>query len=138
MTTTDVKKLLNYWYKEADYSWDIAQTLWEKNKYPECLFFGHLTIEKLLKALVVANINKHAPPIHNLLKLTKTASIILNKEQTKYLEYLSKFYLAGRYDNYKMNFRKQCTKKYTEKHFAKLKEYYLWLKKEAKNKFHLL
>ena len=138
MTIVDVKKLFDYWYKEADYSWGVAESLLEKKKYAEALFFGHLTVEKILKALVVTRQKDHAPPIHNLLKLAKIASLILNKEQTKYLEYLSKFYLAGRYDNYKMNFRKQCTKSYTEKNFVKLKEYYLWLKKEARNKFRLL
>lgn len=132
--TVDIKKLFNYWKNEAVYSWDIAKTLLANKKYPECLFFGHLTIEKLLKSLVVAQTKQHAPPIHNLLKLAKHACLPLNEKQAKDLEYFSDFYLAGRYDQDKMAFRKQCNQSYTEKNFAKLKEYYLWLGKEVKNK----
>lgn len=51
------------------------------------------------------------------------------------IEFFSKFYLSCRYDNYKMDFRKQCTKKFTEENMAKIKQYYLWLKKEAENKY---
>lgn len=134
----DINKLFNYWYKEADYSWEVTVSLLEKKKYAEALFFGHLTVEKLLKALVVFKQKTHAPPIHNLIELIKKTDVIYDKNQLDDLGMFNNFYLAGRYDNYKMNFRKQCTKKFTEDSLTKIKQYYLWLKKEAKNKSHLL
>jgi len=135
MTTVDIKKLFNYWYTETDYSWEAAESLFKNDKYSEALFFGHLAVEKILKANVVAETKQHAPPIHDLLKLSKLAMLQLTQTQHDEIEFFSKFYLSCRYDNYKMGFRKQCTKKFTEENMAKMKKYYLWFKEEAKNKF---
>jgi HEPN domain-containing protein len=104
----------------------------EKSKYPEALFFGHLALEKTLKAIVVAKHNTHAPPIHNLLELCKKTDIILDNKLIAELRLFSGFYMAGRYDEEKMDFRKKCTKKFSEENQEKIKKCYLWLKNEAK------
>jgi HEPN domain-containing protein len=41
---------VQYWITAAENDWRVAGHLYEKNDYPYALFFGHLTIEKLLKA----------------------------------------------------------------------------------------
>ena len=42
---------VNYWIRSAENDWRVAGHLFEKEDYPYTLFFGHLTIEKLFKAL---------------------------------------------------------------------------------------
>lgn len=127
----NVKKLVDYWHREAGYSLDVTKALLEKHKNSECLFFGHLTIEKLLKAIVVAVTKEHAPPIHDLAALLKKTKIKHTQEQYELIKLFNDFYLAGRYDEYKMTFRKKCTNSYTTKQFEDIKKIYLWLKKEA-------
>lgn len=45
---------------------DTGATLLRSKKFPYALFFGHLSIEKLLKALVVKHSGYHAPFSHSL------------------------------------------------------------------------
>lgn len=42
---------IQYWIAVAENDWRVSEHLYEKKDYPYALFFGHLTIEKLLKAL---------------------------------------------------------------------------------------
>ena len=45
------KDKVKYWLKTADQDWKVANHLFEKKDYSYALFFGHLTIEKILKAI---------------------------------------------------------------------------------------
>lgn len=80
MTTPDIKKLIAYWREEAEHSWSIVPSLFEKKNFPESLFFAHLTLEKLLKALVVHKTQTHAPLIHDLARLSDYAKIVVTRE----------------------------------------------------------
>jgi len=42
----------------------VSVAMFQTEKYPYALFFGHLAIEKLLKALVVKQTKEHAPYTH--------------------------------------------------------------------------
>jgi HEPN domain-containing protein len=42
---------VNYWIEVAEKDWRVMEHLFEKGDYPYALFFGHLTIEKLLKKI---------------------------------------------------------------------------------------
>lgn len=130
--TINIKKLFNYWLTDSEESWSVAESLMEKRKFPEALFFGHLALEKILKALVVAKHDTHAPPIHNLLALLKKTDIAGGGKIIEDMRLFSGFYMAGRYDEEKMDFRKKCTKKFSEENMEKMKKYYIWLKNEAK------
>ena len=71
----DVGKVTFYWLTEAKEALLVADHLVEKADYSYALFFGHLAIEKALKALYAARLREHAPPIHNLLRLAKSANL---------------------------------------------------------------
>jgi len=49
----DLEKQIEYWKRGADSDIETAEFLISGRKYLEGLFFCHLTIEKILKALVV-------------------------------------------------------------------------------------
>lgn len=126
--------MISYWQNEATRSWEIAIILFEKKKYPESLFFGHLTLEKILKALVVQNTKKQPDFIHALPKLAQQTGLLLDKKQKEEFAIITSFNQAGRYDIEKNNFRKNCTLEYTKKQLKKIENYYLWLKKELSQK----
>ncbi len=57
----DVEEVKAYWFTEAQEARQVAEHLVEKGDYSYALFFGHLAVEKLLKALYVARRGEHAP-----------------------------------------------------------------------------
>ncbi|MGB2762760.1 MAG: HEPN domain-containing protein [Minisyncoccales bacterium] len=126
----NIKKVINYWIKSSEYDFETAKFLFRGKRYSECLFFCHLMIEKTLKALAVKTIKTHAPYTHQLVDLAKIAKIDLGEEQIDYLTEITEFNIAARYDAYKFDFYKRCTKSYTEKYFKISKNLYLWLKKQ--------
>lgn len=71
------KDIIKYWVKTANQDWRVAMHLFEKGDYSYALFFGHLTIEKTLKAIFY-NKNGQTPPFsHNLVYLSEKAGLEL-------------------------------------------------------------
>jgi len=127
---TELAKTLAYFQKSSEEDWKIAQKLFRSKDYAHSLFFCHLTLEKLLKCIIVAKTDKAAPYIHDLVKLAQLADIKLDKNTEDALEEITGFNIAGRYDDEKQTFRKKCTKPYAEKYFNLSSSIYLWLKKD--------
>ena len=50
-TVSDKQKQLNYWKSSAEDDLEAADVLFDGGKYLQALFFSHLVIEKMLKAL---------------------------------------------------------------------------------------
>lgn len=130
----DINKQIDYWKISAEHDWKIALDLFKTKHYDACLFFCHLTLEKLLKGLFVKFNNDSAPYIHDLAKLGNLAGLNLTDEQITNLRIISQFNIAGRYDNFKQEFYKQCTKDYTEKYLSITNHFYLWLKEKFQKK----
>ncbi len=105
----------------------VADHLYEKNDYSYALFFGHLAIEKILKALYVARKNEQAPPIHNLVRLAEVAGLALDSPQKESLIRITTFNLEARYPDESRNFRKKCTEEFTRLELARVKEVFQWL-----------
>ena len=126
-----ISEQINYWKKSAERNWKTALSLFKTKHYDACLFFCHLTIEKLLKGLIVEQTKKPASYTHYLEELaTKLIKLNLTKEQINNLKIITNFNIAGRYDDAKFAFYKKCTKKYTEKYLKICEELYLCLKKQ--------
>ena len=47
------EEYIKYWIEIAEKDWNILWKLYSSKDYLYCLFFGHLVIEKLSKALWV-------------------------------------------------------------------------------------
>lgn len=129
-------ELIRYWLNTAKHDFDIAKSLWRSKKYDACLFFCHLTIEKLLKGLVTKETKAHPPFTHHLLDLIRKTSLVkhLTDEQWTKLADINEFNVAGRYPDVKLLFYKKCTKKYSEPYFTFTKKFVLWLTKYLKTK----
>ena len=117
-----------YWITEAEEALTVADHLLEKSDYSYALFFGHLSVEKLLKAIYVKRQKKHAPPLHNLSRLARLAGIDLDESHRDTLILVSSFNIEARYPDIKRSFRKKCTKEYTLEQMKNIKETFKWLK----------
>ncbi|MDP3112707.1 MAG: HEPN domain-containing protein [Thermodesulfovibrionales bacterium] len=124
----DIQKVKNFWIEEAEESLRVAYHLFEKKDYSYALFFGHLAVEKILKALYVANKKEHPPYIHNLPRLAEMADIKLTEKQKEELIKITTFNLETRYPDENRAFRKKCTEGFTTGELSQTDEVFKWLK----------
>ena len=132
MSNKDVIELLRHWSDMADYDMKTAQNMFDAKRYPYVLFMCHLSIEKLLKAIIVKQTNKHAPYTHNLVELGKNSGIDFKETQQILLADLKEFNLEARYPEWKKDFYKKANRKYTEEYLLQTKALFIWLKKYLK------
>lgn len=123
-----MQKTIDYWLEEAEEALKVAEHLFEKKDFSYSLFFGHLAVEKFIKAIHVQKRNEHAPQIHNLVRLAEQAGIVLSTEQKETLIIITAFNLESRYPDEKRSFRIKCTKQYTQVELTKIREVIKWLK----------
>jgi HEPN domain-containing protein len=124
----DVEKTVQYWFEGAEYDMGVAGAMYEKGKYPYALFMGHLSLEKLLKALVVKTTRKHAPYTHSLPLLADKSGIQIPEKTIKSLARFMEFHFEARYPDEQQNFYKKCTKKFVTQKLQEIREAFIWLK----------
>jgi HEPN domain-containing protein len=122
------EELIAYWVNSSDHDFKTMQNLFKKKDYNWALFVGHLVIEKLIKAYYVKNIGLRHPFGHDLLRLAVDANLELSDEQKDELDMISTFNIRARYDDYKLEFYKLCTKKFTKEWINKIKGVRQWIK----------
>lgn len=128
MTVKDVKKLVQYWLEGSDYDWGVALSLFKSKKYPYGLFMCHLSVEKLLKGLLVKETKDHAPFTHNLAFLAGKISVEFSKEQIALLEAMNDFNLEARYPDEKKEFYARATQDYARQYRKAVGALRQWLK----------
>lgn len=123
------KKLANYWRELSDYDMKTAEYMLQTKRYPYCLFMCHLAVEKILKAIIVFETERHAPYSHNLVELAKHSKLDFNEEQKNLLADLTEFNLEARYPEWQKDFYKKATKNYTVRYLNDSIKIHKWLKK---------
>src|SRR3989344_68955 len=123
-------EMVNRWRQSAGKNLVVAGEMIVSKHYDWALFFGQLALEKLLKGLILKKSGIPALPIHDLVKLTKLADLVTNKEQQQELIEISRFHIQARYDEIKYELYKQATKEYSSKWMKIIKGYGLWLQKQ--------
>jgi len=130
--TIDVDKTVSYWLESAAYDLETGKTLLRSKKYPYALFFGHLAIEKVLKALVVKQTGEHAPFSHSLVVLAGKAALTIPETIMDQLAGFMEFHTEARYPDARMEFYRRCTKEFAQEKFRELKKVYTWLLKKSR------
>jgi HEPN domain-containing protein len=123
----DKQEKINYWIRLAENDWRVAGHLFEKEDFPYALFFGHLTIEKLFKALYVNKFDEPPPYTHRLTYLAEKVGLEVSPERLELLEIITDFNLEARYPDEKFSFHKKCNKEFTQTNLKKIEEIREWL-----------
>jgi HEPN domain-containing protein len=126
----DIERISTFWLVEADEALQVAAHLIAKNDNSYALFFGHLAVEKILKALFVIKQRKHAPPLHNLLRLARLVGLDMDEATEDKLITVTAFNIEARYPDFKRSFRQRCTPEYTDRQMIMIKELVQWLKSQ--------
>jgi len=109
----DTTEAILYWKTSANDAFDTSDKLFESKKFDHSLFFVHLSIEKILKALFI-QIKQESPLFtHDLVRLAESCELIITEEQNFQLVEISTFNISARYDDYKLKFYKKATEAYS-------------------------
>ena len=80
----------------ADLNWQEAHKMFAAATYVPCLFWLHLSFEKLVKALWVQDNGGNTPPFtHNISKILSETSLVLSPAHAKFAQQLNTFQLEG-------------------------------------------
>ena len=123
----DREEKIAYWLTSAENDRIVADHLFEKGDYPYALFFGHLTLEKILKAIFVKKTNEAPPLTHRLVFLAEKAGLPASPEQFELLEIVTDFNLEARYPDERFSFFQKCTVPFTQDYMSKIEEFRKWL-----------
>ncbi|MBI5472200.1 MAG: HEPN domain-containing protein [Ignavibacteriae bacterium] len=116
---------IRYWLNEAADDWESAQVNFQNARFNWSLFIGHLTLEKVLKALWIKNNSENYPPrLHNLLRLAEGGKYEPTEREKLFLDAVNKFNIEARYPDYKEEFRKRCTKDFAQSYLRQIEEFY--------------
>ena len=121
--------LEQHWLESSADSFRVMNLLYQNKEYTNALFFGHLTLEKLLKS-VYAKRNPDAPQaplVHNLVKLAVKCDIELDNGKREQFGLINTFCIEARYDDVKKEFYKKCTHEFTTEQIKIIKELRTWL-----------
>jgi HEPN domain-containing protein len=117
-----IKSHVDLWLDGVSNALGTMSYLLKGSKRVEAMFFGHLALEKMFKALCAAKlIPKEQFYTHNLRTLALKAGLWddLDKEEQLELLTITTFNIEGRYEAYKRRFRALCTSQFA-KHWAKI------------------
>ena len=125
-------ELMNYWIESSDDDYKTMKNLYISADYSWSLFIGHLVLERLIKAIYAKN-NPDSPNAifsHNLLLLVNKSNLTIDDDKENKLDLITTFNINARYDDYKRDFNKKCTKEYTEEQIKNIEELRTWLKEQ--------
>lgn len=91
----NIDKTIHYWLESAEYDFETGKSLLESKKFPYALFFAHLAIEKILKAIVVKKTEEHAPHTHSLVLLAKSTNINIKDQMLDQLAEYMEFHIEA-------------------------------------------
>ena len=124
----DVEKVYQYWLSSSDKDYEVLLNLFQSHHYHWALFFGHIVLEKLLKACFVKKYGVHAPYSHDLRLLAKKCDIGFSDDMALQLDVVTSFNINARYDTFKEDFQKKCTPEFSNEWFNKVKLIRQWIK----------
>jgi HEPN domain-containing protein len=93
----DKERQVAYWQESSREDFITGKILFEKERYLHGLFFCHLSVEKLLKALFVKSNNTFAPKTHNIIYLYDQCGLESHEERRTFYAILMKYQISGRY-----------------------------------------
>jgi len=119
------EKDVREWVEYAEADRLSAQNAFDADDYRDTAFHCHQTIEKLLKAAIVAQTGRRPPYAHNLWKLAQAVKgLTISAEITDKMASINPHYIISRYPT---GMRPGYTKEFAAELLQKTQEVYQWL-----------
>ncbi len=122
------------WVKSSNYDIRTAEHMLKTGRYIYVLFMCHLSVEKLLKAIYEATLNKVPPKTHNLINLANSINLKIPEQHLKLIESLNDLSIVTRYPEDIDSLIKAFRRSRVEDYLSRTKEFLKWLKRDARLK----
>ncbi|MBU6157922.1 MAG: HEPN domain-containing protein [Bacteroidetes bacterium] len=120
-----------YWKNSSNEDWETALYNYEGKRSVPALFFLHLSVEKMLKAIWVKDNLSNTPPFtHDLQKIAGETDLEWDAVHFDYLSVVNNWNIEARYPDYKHTLHKIATSKYMQMHVDKVKALLQWLQEK--------
>ncbi len=119
-------KRFEFWKYSAEEEINTALILLKKKKLRQSLFFIHLSLEKILKALFIKRKKKHPPITHNLKYLADQLDLELTEERENFLIEATAFNIEARYPDEESPMPEL---KYAKQKYVEAQEILKWLRR---------
>ena len=128
MDKAEVQKLSDFWQEASARDFQTATDIFNGTEnHVAVLFYIHLTLEKILKALYVTRKAAHAPFSHNLLYLLKETGIDADENDRKLLSEINEFNIEARYPDEKFLIYQKATRDFTQKYIEDTGRLIQWI-----------
>lgn len=127
-------KAIANWIKGSDYDIASAEAMCKTKRYVYVVFFCHLSMEKLLKAVVCKVIKKVPPKTHDLLLLTKLSQLEIPKQRQLLIARLNTVSIPTRYPEDISKLTRQYAAQAAQRYLKETKLFLKWLKQAQKLK----
>lgn len=118
------------WVEDADYDLQSARVMLDNGRYFFVVFMCHLTIEKLLKSVIVERQGIVPPKIHNLFGLIARAGLTIPVEGRPLINELDNMSVVTRYPDGRRAIASTLTNESTAALYERTVEFAQWLKQE--------
>jgi len=115
--------------KSAEYDLKTAEFMLNSERYIYVIFMCHLSLEKILKAIVAETTQKIPPKSHNLIYLLKLGNIKIPPELFDFMAKINNASIVTRYPEDFSKILEAYPKNVAEEYFCKTKEVIECLKK---------
>lgn len=113
----------------AEYDLQVAQSMLNSGRYIYVIFMCHLSIEKMLKAIVVEVTQKIPPKTHNLIYLFKLVNIPLPEQLFNFIAKINNASIVTRYPEDFSKLLEAYPEQVAQDYYSKTKEVIQCLKK---------
>jgi HEPN domain-containing protein len=128
------KESISNWIESSNYDLKTAEHMFKTGRYVYVLFMCHLAVEKLLKALYEATLDKVPPKTHNLVYLQETVNVELPEGHLKTIESLNDLSVVTRYPEDMRALVKAFRKERVDEYLKRTRSLVKWLKRDPKLK----
>jgi HEPN domain-containing protein len=122
-----MNKLAKNFLLSSEYDIETARHLLKTKRYIYVIFMCHLSVEKMLKAILSKIQNEHPPKVHNLLHLADLCKLEIPEKHQTIIKYLNTVSIPTRYPEDVSKMAKQFNQQVATRYFSMTKEFLKWL-----------
>lgn len=127
-----MKKTTKNWIETADYDLGTAEHMLQTGRYLYVIYMCHLSLEKMLKAIVAESQEPLPPKTHNLYHLIKLIKLDIPKQFKQAIADLNVASLPVRYPEDLKKLSVQYNADVAKSYLDQTKECHAWLKRHPK------
>jgi len=122
------------WIDTANYDLKTAEVMLKSRRYIYVIFMCHLSIEKMIKAVISTEVKGLPPKSHSLLYLSQKALLAYPENIQSFIEQLDNVSVVTRYPEDLKRISREFNKKKVEEVFKMTRRTLKWLKQDRRLK----